>query len=187
VIWLATSSAGKARELRRLLGAEVEPVPRYVPPVEDGETFAANARIKLRAGIAAAPGDGVVVADDSGLAVAALGGAPGVQSARFGGDGLDDAGRCALLLEALAGVDDRRAAYVCVLAAALADGTVALFEGRLEGAIAHEPRGAGGFGYDPIFVPVGGTRTTAELDPAAKDAISHRGHAARALAAALRR
>jgi XTP/dITP diphosphohydrolase len=125
------------------------------------------------------------VADDSGLVVPALGGAPGVHSARVGGEGLDDAGRVALLLERLAGAADRRATFVCVLVAVDPSGEETLVEGRLDGTIADEPRGQGGFGYDPVFVPEGFAVTVAELPPGEKDAISHRGRAARALRSAL--
>jgi XTP/dITP diphosphohydrolase len=186
-VYLATSSAHKAAELSRLLGGvRVEPLPGFVSPPEDGETFAVNALVKARAGAAQAPaGFGAVLADDSGIEVAALGGAPGVHSARFGGDGLDDAGRVELLLERLGDAGDRRAAFVCVLVAVLPDGGEVVREGRVEGAIAQAPRGSGGFGYDPVFVPDGDERTTAEMAPSEKDAISHRGRAARALAAAL--
>ncbi len=181
---LATGNAGKAAELGRLLGRPVAPVPGWDPPDEDGATFADNARIKARAGAALHPGRWVV-ADDSGLEVDALGGAPGVLSARYGGDGLDDTGRVAALLAAVRDADDRSARFVCVLVAIGPDGAEHVAEGRLEGRLAQAPRGANGFGYDPILIPAGGTRTCAELAPAEKDAISHRGAAARALRAAL--
>lgn len=181
---LATGNPGKAAELARLLGRPVEPVPGWDPPTEDGATFLANALIKARAGAAQCPG-AWVVADDSGLEVDALGGAPGVLSARYGGDGLDDAGRVAALLAAVRDADDRTARFVCVLVAIAPDGTEHLAEGRLEGTLADAPRGAHGFGYDPILIPAGETRTCAELAPAEKDAISHRGAAARALRAVL--
>ena len=181
-MYLATSSAHKAAELGRLLGGRrLEPVPGYAAPDEDGGTFLDNARIKARAGAALAP-RAWVLADDSGLVVEALGGAPGVESARFGGDGLDDAGRVTLLLERLRGVEDRRAAFVCVLVAHDPEGREHVAEGRVEGVIAAAPRGAGGFGYDPVFVPAGETRTMGELTPAEKDERSHRGDAARRLA-----
>ena len=179
-IHLATGNPGKAAELGRLLGCEVVPVPGWEPPVEDADSFAGNARIKARAGAALCPG-AWVVADDSGLEVDALGGAPGVLSARFGGEGLDDAGRTAALLAALGDADDRAARFRCVLVAIAPDGAEHVAEGVLEGAVAHAPRGSGGSGYDPVLVPAGETRTCAELAPAEKDAISHRGAAARAL------
>jgi XTP/dITP diphosphohydrolase len=185
VIYLATGSEHKARELGRLLAHAVEPVPGYEPPEETGATYAENARIKAVAGRATAPGDAWVVADDSGLEVAALNGGPGILSARFGGPDLDDGGRNQLLLARLEGVSDRQAAYVCALAAIGPDGGLVEVEGRLEGRIAEAPRGSGGFGYDPVFLPEAEGRTVAELDPAAKDRLSHRGRAARALRARL--
>jgi XTP/dITP diphosphohydrolase len=185
VIALATTNVGKARELARLLAVPVEPIDGWDPPVEDGETFRDNALLKARAARAQAPADARVVADDSGLEVAALGGEPGVHSARFGGPGLDDAGRVQHLLQRLEGVDDRRARFVCVLVAIGRDGGEIVAEGVLEGSIADAPRGDGGFGYDPVFVPEGDTRTVAELAASEKDAISHRGRAARALVTAL--
>lgn len=183
-IRLATGNPGKAAELARLLGAPVEPIADWDPPAEDGATFLDNARIKARAGAAQCPG-AWVVADDSGIAVDALGGAPGVLSARYGGDGLDDAGRVRALLEAVRDADDRTARFVCVLVAIGPDGEEVVAEGALEGALAPEPRGAGGFGYDPILIPAGETRTCGELAPEEKDAISHRGAAARRLREAL--
>jgi XTP/dITP diphosphohydrolase len=187
VIALATGNVGKARELARLLEAPVEPLDGWVPPPEDGDSFAANALIKARAARRQAPGGRLVLADDSGLEVRALDGRPGVHSARFGGPGLDDAGRVEHLLEQLRGERDRSARFVCVLAAIAPDGTETVAEGVLEGSIAPSPRGSGGFGYDPVFVPDGESRTVAELAADEKDAISHRGRAARALAAALGR
>jgi XTP/dITP diphosphohydrolase len=185
VIALASTNVGKARELARLLAVPVEPVDGWDPPEEDGETFADNALIKARAA-RAQTGEGVtVLADDSGLEVDALHGEPGVHSARYGGAGLDDAGRVRHLLERLGDGDERRARFVCVLAAIRPDGTETVVRGTLEGRIAAAPRGEGGFGYDPVFVPEGETRTVAELAPEEKDAISHRGRAARELVAAL--
>ena len=177
---LATGNAGKAAEFARLLSCEVLPVPDWAPPVEDGATFADNARIKARAGAAQCPGEWIV-ADDSGLEVDALGGAPGVLSARYGGEGLDDAGRVAALLAAMAGRADRTARFRCALVAIAPDGAETLAEGTLAGRLADAPRGANGFGYDPILIPDGETRTCGELAPGEKDAISHRGAAARAL------
>ena len=182
MIFLATTSGHKAHELGRLIGRDVEPLPGYVAPVEDGATFAANAEIKARAGHAVAPAGAWVLADDSGLCVDA----PGILSARFGGDGLDDAGRTAHLLALLSERTDRGAAFVCCLVAIAPDGRLTVAEGRVEGAIADAPRGANGFGYDPVFVPAGHDRTTAEMSAAEKDALSHRGSAARRLRGALR-
>lgn len=181
MIYLASQNAHKATELGRLLGTGVAPLPGYEAPVEDGLTFTDNARLKARAGAAAVPPGGTVVADDSGIVVEALGGAPGIHSARYGGPGLDDAGRVRHLLRELGDAADRRAAFVCVLVAVLPDGSERVAEGRVDGTIAPAPRGAGGFGYDPVFVPVGETRTIGELMDAEKDALSHRGRAAAAL------
>lgn len=179
-ILLATGNPGKAAELGRLLGRDVAPIPGWEPPEEDGATFADNARIKARAGAAARPGRWIV-ADDSGLEVDALAGAPGVLSARYGGEGLDDRGRVDALLEAMRGRDDRTARFRCVLVAIDPAGREVAVDGILEGTLADAPRGAHGFGYDPILIPSGSTRTCAELAPEEKDAISHRGMAARAL------
>ncbi len=187
MIYLASQNAHKALELGRLLGTDVAPLPGYVAPVEDGETFTDNARIKALAGAAVAPPGEMVVADDSGIVVEALGGAPGIHSARYGGDGLDDAGRVTHLLTELGDSADRRAAFVCVLVAIASGGTEHVAEGRVDGTIATAPDGAGGFGYDPVFVPVGETRTIGQMTDAEKDALSHRGRAAALLRAALGR
>jgi XTP/dITP diphosphohydrolase len=185
---LATRNAHKLRELAALLdGYDVVPMPDGVElPPETGETFAANALPKARAA-AAATGE-PAFGDDSGIESAALGGAPGVRSARFAGEGASDADNLALLIERAP--PGSALAYVCVIA--LVDprtGEESLFEGRCTGTMADAPRGSGGFGYDPVFVPDDRDdgRTMAELTPAEKDAISHRGRAARALLAHLRR
>jgi XTP/dITP diphosphohydrolase len=156
-------------------------VPGATLPEETGTSYEANALIKARA---AATMTGVLaVADDSGIEVDALGGEPGVFSARFGGEGLDDAGRVAHLLARLHGVPAARRTgrYRCVLALATPDGASRCVEGTVEGVVLTEPRGAGGFGYDPVFLypPLG--RTFAEITPAEKDRVSHRGAAMRAL------
>jgi XTP/dITP diphosphohydrolase len=184
---LATRNAHKVRELAALLGGhDVVPLPDEVGlPPETGETFAANALPKARAA-AAATGE-VAFGDDSGIEAAALGGAPGVRSARFAGPDATDADNLALLIERVA--PGSALAYVCVIA--LVDprtGEESLFEGRCTGTMADAPRGTGGFGYDPIFVPDDRDdgRTMAELTPGEKDAISHRGRAARALLSHLR-
>jgi XTP/dITP diphosphohydrolase len=177
---LATRNPHKVREFAGLLdGLEVVPLPDEVQlPPETGETFAENALGKARA--AAAATGAPAIADDSGIEATALGGAPGVRSARFAGEDATDEENLALLLrKAPAG---SAAAYVCVIA--YVDGaTERVFEGRCTGTLAAEPRGSGGFGYDPAFVPddVADGRTMAELSPDEKDAISHRGRAARAL------
>jgi XTP/dITP diphosphohydrolase len=181
---LASRNAHKARELEDLLAPwTVEPLPPEVElPPETGTTFADNAAIKARA--AAAATGRPVVADDSGIEAAALGGAPGVRSARFAGEEATDEENLAKLLREVPADGDRRVAYVCVLAL-LEPGAhePVMFEARCEGMLATEPRGEGGFGYDPAFVPVDvpGERTMAELERSEKDAISHRGRAARAL------
>jgi XTP/dITP diphosphohydrolase len=184
----ASRNRHKVRELAGLLAPHtLEPLPDSVQlPPEDGETFADNALIKARA--AAAATGAPSLADDSGIVVAALADAPGVRSARYAGEAAGDEENLRKLLDDMAGERDRRAAYVCVLALVEPDGSERLFEGRCEGRLADVPRGTGGFGYDPAFVPddlSGPERTMAEIAPDEKDAISHRGRAARALSAAL--
>ena len=182
---LASANAHKARELTRLLpGWEVEPFAGKLPP-ETGHTFLENARLKARHVHAAIGGEAWVVADDSGIEAAALGGAPGVRSARFAGEKATDEENLAKLIAALAGQGDRRVRYVAELVAIAPDGTELEARGELTGTLAHEPRGSGGFGYDPAFVPDGESRTVAEMRPDEKDAISHRARAARALLAQL--
>ena len=181
---MATRNEHKLGELRALLpDHELVPLPAAVEvPPETGATFAENARVKARAA-ARATGE-PAIADDSGIEAAALGGRPGVRSARFAGEHASDAENLARLLREVPLAGDRRVAYVCALAYAEPDGPEELFEGTCAGTLAPEPRGSGGFGYDPAFVPddVPGGRTMAELDPAEKDAVSHRGRAARMLA-----
>jgi XTP/dITP diphosphohydrolase len=179
---LSTHNPHKVREFAGLLaGLDVAALPEHVQlPPETGDAFADNALIKARA--AATATGAVAIADDSGVEAAALGGAPGVRSARYAGEHATDAENLALLLrEAPAG---SALAYVCVIA--YVDGEEErLFEGRCTGTLAADPRGDGGFGYDPAFVPddIADGRTMAELTPEEKDAISHRGRAARALLA----
>ncbi|MFP5345875.1 MAG: RdgB/HAM1 family non-canonical purine NTP pyrophosphatase [Actinomycetes bacterium] len=153
--------------------------------VETGVTFAENALLKARA-VSAATGL-PAVADDSGLAVDVLGGAPGVFSARWAGRHGDDAANLALLLAQLSDVPDshRRARFVCAAALVAPDGAERVETGELVGTLGREPRGDGGFGYDPVLRPEGESRTCAELTPAEKNAISHRGRAVRALAPAI--
>jgi XTP/dITP diphosphohydrolase len=154
-----------------------------MPEVEEtGATFAENALAKARS-VAEVTGE-LAVADDSGLVVDALGGMPGVLSARWSGRHGDDEANLRLVLAQLSSVPDERrgAAFVCAAAVAAPGGDEQVVEARLAGRIGRVPRGTGGFGYDPIFVPMGQTRTTAELGPAEKDAISHRGQAFRELA-----
>ena len=183
---VATRNEHKLRELRESLpGIELEPLPGDVElPPEDGETFADNALGKARAAHAAT--GAVAIADDSGIEAAALGGRPGVHSARYAGEDAGDGQNLAKLLAELEGASDKRLAYVCAIALVGEDGSEAVFEGRCTGTLAERPRGSGGFGYDPAFVPddtgPGDERTMAELDPAERHAISHRGRAARKLA-----
>ncbi len=181
---VATRNEHKLRELRELLpDHELVPLPGDVElPPETGETFEENALIKARA--AAAATGATAIADDSGIAAAALGGRPGVRSARYAGEDATDEENLAKLLREVPYDGDRRVAYVCVLAYVDRAGEERLFEGRCEGLLAEQPRGTGGFGYDPAFVAdeTGDGRTMAELDPEEKGAVSHRGRAARALA-----
>lgn len=182
---LATGNSHKLRELAAMLAPhELEPLPADVElPPETGSTFAENAVIKAEA--AARATGRPAIADDSGIVVEALGGRPGIRSARFAGEDATDEQNLAKLLAELRGHSDRRAAYVCALAVVSPGGPPELFEERCTGVVIAEPRGTGGFGYDPAFVPderaSGDERTMAELPPAEKDAISHRGKAARAL------
>jgi XTP/dITP diphosphohydrolase len=183
----ATRNGHKLRELGEILaGVELVPLPDgFEPPPEDGETFADNALTKARAARAAT--GTAAFADDSGIEAAALGGAPGVRSARYAGeDATDEENLSKLMREVAEAGDDRRVTYVCVIAYVDEAGDAHFFEGRCEGELATEPRGSGGFGYDPAFVPddtaPGDRRTMAELPAAEKHAISHRGRAARELA-----
>jgi XTP/dITP diphosphohydrolase len=185
---LASRNEHKLRELGQLIPYELEPLPDGIElPPETGTTFADNALGKARA--AAAATGRPAIADDSGIEAAALNGAPGVWSARFAGEGASDEENLAKLLDDVPRDGDRRVAYVCALVYVEPGGREELVHGRCEGTLALEPRGNGGFGYDPAFVPddyPGDERTMAELSPEEKDAISHRGRAARALAAKLR-
>lgn len=184
---LATGNRHKLAEMTELLpDLDLRPLPQgFEMPPEDGEGFAANALIKARAAHAAT--GGAVLADDSGIEADDLGGAPGIFSARYAGAGASDEDNLAKLLrEVDAAGGDRRAAYVCVLALIDAAGSEHLFEACCEGRLLRERRGDGGFGYDPAFVPDAtgerDERTMAELSAAEKNAISHRGRAARMLA-----
>ncbi len=190
---LATRNAKKLAELARILdeaglAVALRTVADFadVPEVDEtGVTFAENALLKARA-VAAATGL-PAVADDSGLCVDALNGMPGILSARWAGGHGDDEANLDLVLGQLADVpDDRRGAnFTCAAALALPDGKAEVVEGRILGSLLHERRGEHGFGYDPIFVPTGHDRTTAQMSAAEKDAISHRGQALRALVPAL--
>ena len=183
---VATRNDHKLRELGEILSAvELAPLPAELElPPESESTFAGNALIKARAA-RDATGE-AAIGDDSGIESAALGGRPGVRSARYAGPDAGDAENLALLLRELDGSEDRTVAYVCAIAYASPDGAELTVQGRCEGTLAREPRGDGGFGYDPAFVPddtgAEDERTMAELPAGEKHAISHRGRAARALA-----
>ena len=193
---LATHNPGKLAEFRELLAPlRVEPVAAgelgLPEPEETASDFAGNAAIKARA---AAQASGLpALADDSGLVVHGLDGAPGVESARWAGPDRDFRRAMRRVHDELAARfgaferADRRAAFVCALALALPEGDVRLFEGRVEGRLVWPPRGSRGFGYDPIFVPEGESRTFAEMDRAEKARFSHRARAVRALLEAVRR
>lgn len=184
---LASANPDKATEIAAILvGHELLPRPAHVPDVEEtGTTLEENARLKAVA-LVDATGE-AAVADDTGLEVAALDGAPGVYSARYAGEDATYADNVAKLLAALDGVADRRARFRTVALARFPDGTERLAEGIVDGVIAMEARGDAGFGYDPIFVPDGGGgRTFAEMSADEKHAVSHRGRAFRALDALLR-
>jgi XTP/dITP diphosphohydrolase len=186
----ATANKHKLREMRELLPEiELESLPNGVElPPEEGETFAEIALEKART---AHFGTGVAaIGDDSGIEAMGLGGRPGIHSARYGGPNSSDEENLAKLLREVSAVgEDRRAAYHCALALVEADGSEHVFEARCEGRLIQEPRGEGGFGYDPAFVPDGtggdDRRTMSELSQAEKNQISHRGKAARLLAAHL--
>jgi XTP/dITP diphosphohydrolase len=183
---VATANRGKLKEISALLrglGANILPLDRVGPvevPPESGDSFQENARLKATA-VSAAVGH-LAIADDSGLEVDAMGGEPGVHSARFGGLGKTDADRCRLVLERLAGVppERRTARFRCVIAVAEPGGNVHFAEGTCEGRIAFALRGTRGFGYDPIFEVPSLGRTLAEVGPAVKNRLSHRAHAIRA-------
>ena len=180
---LASRNAHKARELERLLpGWSIEPLDADDWPDETGTTYEENALLK--ASFAFDRRGGWTIGEDSGLEVEALGGAPGLYSARYAEEG---APAIAKLLAELDGVEDRRARYVSELVAIAPEGEVLRGAGVLEGRIAHEPRGSEGFGYDPVFVPVGERRTVAELGEEWKARNSHRARAARALRQAVDR
>ena len=184
---LASANPDKAREIAAILeGFELLPRPPDVPDVvEDGETLVDNARLKAVA-LVEATGE-AAVADDTGLEVDALGGAPGVYSARFAGEDATYADNVAKLLRSLDGHADRRARFATVALARFPDGRELVATGEVTGTITTEPHGDQGFGYDPVFVPdEGDGRTFAQMTPAEKHELSHRGRAFRALAAALR-
>jgi len=179
---LATHNAHKVEELRRILGDELEGIELIgydgPEPVEDGDTFEANALIKARA--AAAHTGLAAIADDSGICVDALGGAPGIHSARYAGT-RDDADNVALLLTTLGAEPNRTAHFACAAALVLPNGAEFVELGIWHGTVLDEPVGGGGFGYDPIFKPEGLSVSSAELRPDEKNAISHRTRAFGAL------
>ena len=178
---LASRNANKLREIRRVLPEwEIELLGAPDESVEDADSFVGNARIKARHGRLHARAGEWVAGEDSGIEAVALGGAPGVESARWAEDGVTR------LLVELDGMTDRRARYVCELVALSPESSELRATGTLEGEIASEPRGSEGFGYDPIFIPTGMSATIAELGDAWKAEHSHRAQAARALAALLR-
>jgi len=186
-IVLATGNPGKIKECEAFLGPAgftvlgLDALTDQTPVEETGTTFEANARLKAEGYSLRTPH--LVLADDSGLEVDALGGAPGVLSARYGGPGLTDPERCTAILAALAGTPDgkRTARFRCVLALAQAGKTLATFDGVVEGTILHAPRGGHGFGYDPIFFHAPSGRAFAELTREEKERVSHRGNALRKL------
>ena len=174
-LYCATSNPGKLREFRLAAGPDFELVPLTgIPPCEEtGSTFEENAIEKAVYYSRHAPG--LLFAEDSGLAVDALDGAPGVRSARFAGENASDQDNNRLLLEKLKGVTERAARYVCVISVAQAGEALATFRGEVEGRIIDEPRGTNGFGYDPYFLYIPLGLTFAELSPEQKLQVSHRG------------
>lgn len=185
---IATHNPGKAREIGALLspyiGSFTTSAEMELPePEETGDTFAANALLKARQ--AARESGLVALADDSGLSVTALGGDPGIYSARWGGPNKDFALAMQKVHDALGDHQDRSACFICVLALAWPDGEAYTFEGRIDGQIVWPARGDKGFGYDPIFVADGHNRTFAEIEPEEKQAISHRARAFEKLVNAL--
>jgi len=188
-VGLATGNPGKVREIASILGDVCElvpPPPGWTPPPEDAPDYRGNALKKARALCAVM--DMAVLADDSGIEVDLLGGAPGPRSARFAGENATDEENLTKLLGAIEGTpaSERGARYRCVAVLVTPAGLETSAEDVFEGTLIDSPRGTGGFGYDPIFVPAGAHLTAAELAPAEKDAISHRGKAFRALLPALK-
>ena len=186
---LATHNPGKLREMGEILrdlGVEVVSPAALGIPVdveETGTTFAENAMLKAKAMCRAA--NLPAIADDSGLCVDALNGAPGVYSARYGGEGLDDRGRCMLLLNSMRGATTRAAHFSCAVACVFPNGDTLTAEGRCDGFIAYAPLGDGGFGYDPVFLLPGAGKTFGQLSQEEKSAVSHRGKALKEFAGKL--
>lgn len=183
---VATHNTHKTGEFRAVLGDRIPSIsdltsfPEISAPVEDGDSFEANAQIKALHASRFLP-DVVVLADDSGLEVDALGGAPGIHSARYAGAGATDGANRQKLLQELASSENRQARFRCVLTLALQGKILHTCSGSVEGQIICSERGAGGFGYDPLFVPDGFDQTFAELSGEVKNGISHRGRALQAL------
>ena len=186
---LATHNPGKLREMGEILrdlGVEVVSSAALGIPVdveETGTTFLENALLKAKAICRAA--NLPAIADDSGLCVDALNGAPGVYSARYGGEGLDDRGRCMLLLNSMRGATTRAAHFSCAVACVFPNGDTLTAEGRCDGSIAYAPLGDGGFGYDPVFLLPGTGKTFGQLSQEEKSAVSHRGKALKEFAGKL--
>lgn len=188
----ATTNKNKVREFQEILKdlkdkiniITTDAIPNFPEIVEDGTTFAENAMKKAKE--ASAFADMVAMADDSGLVVEALDGAPGIHSARYAGEGASDADRIAKLLKAMDGVTDRSAKFVCAAAIAYRGEEVKTFIGEIKGKITLAPSGSNGFGYDPVFIPEGFEKTFAELTDEEKNAVSHRGRAMSAVADFLR-
>jgi len=182
---LATNNAHKTGEFAQILGpdwplADLSALPPYPAPEEDGESFADNAAIKALAASRLAPPGALAIADDSGLCVDALDGAPGVISARFSGPSATDSDNCALLIQRLSALPLQPpypARFICCIALARDAQLLGTFGGEVEGHIHLTPSGTGGFGYDPLFVPLGHTRTFAEMTGAEKAQLSHRARA----------
>lgn len=186
-IWVATTNQGKLLEFRNLLHGKAEihslnELRVYTPPPETADSFAGNARIKAKA-LRAVVNDGWVVADDSGLEVEGLGGLPGIHSARYAGEHARDSENVAKLLKMLKirSPQMRAAQFRCVLVAISATGEERVVEGIVRGAISNKVSGTTGFGYDPVFIPEGETRTFAEMGAALKNRLSHRAQAIREL------
>ncbi len=186
--WIATGNKGKIQEIRSLFaevaGAEIHTqseISGFTPRPEDGKTFVENARIKAKT-LAAVKSDQWVLGEDSGLEVEGLGNLPGIHTARYAGPNASDSENIAKLLKmvGLRTADNRKARFVCSLVVKTPKGEDWVFEGELLGTITHKPQGQMGFGYDPVFLPLGQTKTMAELGPGFKNQNSHRAHAIKA-------
>ncbi|MDF1823029.1 MAG: RdgB/HAM1 family non-canonical purine NTP pyrophosphatase [Verrucomicrobiales bacterium] len=180
---VATHNAHKTGEIQAILGdffdliEDLTSIPDLKPPVEDADTFAGNSAIKALAASMERP-DALIIADDSGLEVDALGGAPGIYSSRFSGETATDASNREKLLADLAGIPaPRTARFRCVVSVAQGNKVIASFDGKVEGEIADSMTGDGGFGYDPLFIPEGHDRSFGELSEEIKNGMSHRGRA----------